>query len=81
VDPALVGGDGTAAPAAGGGGVCGRAAECCSAYLTEMGAAGTVDCSMYNGMAGVAEVGCQSAIDGWRSGLQAMGRTVPAACQ
>lgn len=70
-----------AAPAAGGGGTCGRAAECCSAYLSAMGAAGTVDCTMYQNMPAAAEGGCQSAIDGWRSGLQALGREVPAACQ
>lgn len=75
----------TAAGAAGsgglatGGGTCARAVDCCSAYMaTVPGAAGSVDCNMY---ANSIEIGCQSAIDGYRSGLTAMGQAVPTACQ
>jgi hypothetical protein len=75
--PVTTGGGG-AAPAAGG--VCGRAVACCQAYMSAMpGAAGTVDCNIYS-QAGM-EAGCQSAIDGYRSGLSALGQAVPAACQ
>jgi len=83
-----------AAPAAGGGGVCERAANCCTAYIEAMVAlspamAGSLNaettCSGVRqaGAAGAAaEPGCQAAIDGWRQGLAAMpGATVPAACQ
>lgn len=71
------------APAAGGGGVCQRATDCCNAYVQAMGAAAAgTNCSLYGTMGGgPAEAGCQSAIDGFRSGLTAMGQTVPAACQ
>lgn len=69
------------APAAGGGGVCARTAECCAAYLQAMNVPGTVDCNMYANMPAVAETGCQSAIDAWRAGLQAANIAVPSACQ
>ena len=75
-------GPGVAEPTTGGGGgsVCANAVACCQAYMAQMpGAAGTVDCNIYNA-AGM-EAGCQSAIDGYRSGLSAMGQAVPAACQ
>lgn len=79
------GGDTAGETGGGGGGVCDRAADCCTAYVEEMGAAAagvSSTCGNYRSMAGgPAEAGCQSAIDGWRSGLEAMGRTVPAACQ
>lgn len=83
-----------AAPAAGGGGVCERAANCCTGYIEAMVAlspamAGSLNaettCAAVRqaGAAGAAaEPGCQAAIDGWRQGLAAMpGATVPAACQ
>ncbi len=84
-----------AAPAAGGGGgVCERAAACCTGYIEAMVAlspamAGSLNaettCSGVRqaGAAGAAaEPGCQAAIDGWRQGRAAMpGATVPAACQ
>lgn len=82
-----------AAPAAGGG-VCERAANCCTGYIEAMIAiqpamAGSLNaettCAAVRqaGAAGAAaEPGCQAAIDGWRQGLAAMpGATVPAACQ
>lgn len=73
------------APAAGGGGggVCARATECCQAYIAAMpAAAGGTNCTLYGTLAGgPGESGCQSAIDGFRSGLTALGQAVPAACQ
>jgi len=70
------------------GNVCARAAECCEAYIGEMGAAAAglsveSTCANYRNLASVAgsETGCQSAIDGYRSGLTAMNKTVPSACQ
>lgn len=79
------GGDTAAAPS---GNVCTRAAECCEQYISAMGAAAAglsveTTCAGYRNLASVAgsETGCQSAIDGYRSGLSALGHTVPAACQ
>jgi hypothetical protein len=97
-DPAVAVPTTPAAPAAGGGGVCGRATDCCNAYVDAIqnaqgnvaaqAMAGSIDqvrqqCGTYaslGAMAG-AEPGCQSAIDGYRTGLGAIGVTVPAACQ
>jgi len=84
-----------AAPAAaGGGGVCARAADCCTGYIEAMTALSPAMAGSLNaettcagvrqaGAAGAAaEPGCQAAIDGWRQGLAAMpGASVPAACQ
>ncbi|MCC6874995.1 MAG: hypothetical protein IT378_11875 [Sandaracinaceae bacterium] len=86
------GGGATAEPAAGGGGggggggVCGRAADCCRAYVQAMGgvaamAAVEASCGNYSNMPAGSDTGCQAAIDGWRSGLTAMSREVPSACQ
>ena len=62
-----------------GGATCERAVQCCQAYMSTVpGAAGTVDCNIY---ANSIEIGCQSAIDGYRAGIQALGQPVPAACQ
>ena len=69
------------AAAAGGGDLCARAADCCEAYVEAMGT-GSAD-QMCAGMrtAGVPESSCQTSIDGYRTGLQAMNKTVPSACQ
>ncbi len=70
----------------GGSALCSRAVECCEAYVTEMTAAGTPGldatstCAVLR-MAGVTDPACQSTIDGYRAGLQAMSRTVPTSCQ
>jgi hypothetical protein len=75
----------TAEPAAepSGGGVCARAQECCNAYHEAMGTAaqGGSACAAYANVPPSGEFGCQSAIDGFRSGLTALSREVPAACQ
>ncbi|MBN8616805.1 MAG: hypothetical protein J0L92_39845 [Deltaproteobacteria bacterium] len=88
----------TPTPAAGGGGVCGRASECCTAYcdaitnaqgnVTAQAMAGSIGqvraiCGTYASMGAQpgTEAGCQSAMDGYRTGLTAMGVDVPAACQ
>lgn len=98
-DPAVAVPTTPAAPAAGGGGVCGRATDCCNAYVDAItnaqgnvaaqAMAGSMEqvrqqCGTYatlGGMGPSAEPGCQSAIDGYRTGLGAIGVTVPAACQ
>ena len=80
---------GTAAPVdgpgggggGGGGSVCQRAVDCCNAYAaTPYGASVASSCPSYN-TAGMPDAACQSAIDGFRSGLTATGQTVPPACQ
>lgn len=79
-EPAAAG-DGT--EAAGGGDLCARAAECCEAFI-----AGTPGMTAEQACAGVraaagtpaADATCQAAIDGWRTGLEASQREVPASC-
>lgn len=81
-----------AEPAAAGGSVCDRAQRCCEAYVTEMNAAmPTGNLSAATSCAGVAaaratpgagaDAACQATIDGFRTGLTGMQRTVPADCQ
>lgn len=74
----------TAVPPTGGGGggsVCQRAVDCCNAYAaTPLGASVASSCANY-GTPGMPDMGCQSAIDGFRAGLQATGQAVPPACQ
>lgn len=73
--------DPSADPAAGGS-ACSRVAACCRAYVAEMGAAVPAStCDAYNDTSMIPETTCQSTIDGYRSGLQALGRNVPAECQ
>jgi hypothetical protein len=69
-------------PAGGGGGsVCQRAVDCCNAYAaTPLGASVASTCANY-ATPGMPDMGCQSAIDGFRAGLQATGQAVPPACQ
>lgn len=72
----------------GGGGVCGKAADCCAAYIEAMGGAAAgmnpdqvcagVRQAGASGAAG--EPGCTAAINGWKQGLQAMNKPIPAAC-
>ena len=69
----------------GGGSVCSRAADCCTAYVEAMGGAGA-GMNAEQTCAGVRTPGvpdstCQSTIDGYRTSLTALGRTVPASCQ
>ena len=70
-----------AANGAANGSVCTRAQECCTAYVNEVGGM-TADqaCAGIN-TPGVLDTVCQTSIDGWRQGLEAMGGTVPASCQ
>ena len=81
-----------AEPAAAGGSVCDRAQRCCEAYVTEMNAAmPTGNLTAATSCAGVAaaratpgagaDAACQATIDGFRTGLTGMQRTVPADCQ
>ena len=65
---------------------CERAAECCHAYVREMGggpAMQAVDesCENYRRMPPEAEAGCEAALGAWRQGLTAMGREVPVECR
>ncbi len=81
-----------AQPAAGGGGsVCERAQTCCEAYVQEMNAmnpaGGMTAEQTCAGIAAARQMGgptadttCQSTIDGFRTGLTAAQRTVPASC-
>lgn len=67
--------------AAAAGGVCMRAARCCRAYMETMGTPANASiCSNYENMPIAGESGCQSAITGWRTGLNALRRAVPADC-
>lgn len=77
------GGGGTATPTeTGGGGACDRIADCCAGYVEQMGAAAQASvCDNYNNVENMQDSMCQSAIDGWRAGLQAMSKTVPDACR
>jgi hypothetical protein len=81
-----------AAAPSGGDGVCGKAADCCTAYIAAMAdtpagqavaAQGDAACQGVRqaGQAGSAgEPACTQAIAGWRQGLTAMNIAVPAAC-
>lgn len=75
-----------APPAAPAAGVCGRAVECCRAYVAAMGPAGAAAAASCDAMqqtatmGAAAEPGCSAAIDGWRQGLTAMNIAVPASC-
>ena len=65
----------------GGGGSCSRIAACCRAYIDAMG--GTVPastCDAYNNVAGMQDSLCDQTMAGYRMGLQAMNKTVPADC-
>jgi len=78
VEEAFGGGGGTAAA---GGGACDRIADCCAGYVEQMGAGAQASiCDNYNNVENMQDSMCQSAIDGWRAGLQAMNKTVPSAC-
>jgi hypothetical protein len=71
--------DPNAPPPAGGVTACSRVAACCRAFVTEMGQEAST-CDAYNDTSMIPEANCQSTIDGYRSGLQALGRTIPADC-
>ncbi|MBX3271486.1 MAG: hypothetical protein KF729_14570 [Sandaracinaceae bacterium] len=65
----------------GGGGSCSRIAACCRAYIDAMG--GTVPtstCDAYNNVVGMQDSLCDQTMAGYRAGLQAMNKTVPADC-
>ncbi len=73
------------APAAAGD-LCGRARDCCRAYVAALGPAGAgaeAACTALDQQQGVPgmDTACQAQIDGWRTGLSAMQHEVPAACQ
>ncbi len=78
-----------AAPGAGGGGgVCGRAADCCVAYIEAMGGAAAgmnadqvcASVRQAGASGAAAEPGCTAAVNGWKQGLTAMNKPIPAAC-
>lgn len=73
----------TAEPAGGGGGggSCSRIADCCRAYVSAMGASVPAStCDAYNNVAGMQDSVCDQSMAGYRSGLTAMQKEVPAAC-
>ncbi|MBX3275992.1 MAG: hypothetical protein KF729_37415, partial [Sandaracinaceae bacterium] len=70
-----------AAGGGGGGGACSRIAGCCRGYIDAMG--GTVPastCDAYNNVVGMQDSLCEQTIAGYRSGLSAMNKTIPADC-
>jgi len=77
---------GDAADNGGGSDLCSRASDCCEAYvnaITEQGTPGMdvqSTCAAVR-MAGAADATCQSAIDGYRQSLQAIGHDIPTSCQ
>ncbi|MBX3269551.1 MAG: hypothetical protein KF729_04790 [Sandaracinaceae bacterium] len=82
------GGGGTAEPAAGGGGgggggggSCSRIAECCRAYIEAMGGSVPANtCDAYNNISHLTDDVCDQTMAGYRTGLSAMQKAVPAAC-
>ena len=69
------------AAAGGGGGACSRVADCCRAYVGEMGGSVPAStCDAYNNVTGMQDSLCEQTIAGYRGGLTAMSKTVPAAC-
>ena len=81
VEPAVAPAAPAAPAAAAGGSVCQRAVDCCNAYAqTPYGASVASSCASY-ATPGMPDVGCQSAIDGFRAGLTATNQAVPPACQ
>lgn len=70
----------------GSGDACTRAAECCEAYIETMGAAAAgmsveSTCAGYRSIGAAGAEGCQQAIDGYRSTLTAMSKSIPNACK
>jgi hypothetical protein len=73
--------------AAAGGSACERAQSCCTAYVEIMAEASpapmnaeTVCASVQNATGPTADTICQTQIDSWRQGLEAMNREVPESC-
>lgn len=65
----------------GGGGACSRIAACCRAYVGAMGASVPAStCDAYNNVAGMQDSMCEQTMAGYRTGLQAMQKAVPADC-
>ena len=70
-----------AEPSGGGGGACSRISGCCRAYIAAMGASVPAStCDAYDNVVGMQDSVCESAIAGYRSGLQAMQKAVPSEC-
>jgi len=68
--------------------VCGRAAACCEAYVNALsentpGLSVEQTCASVQNLQNTpgSDTACQSAIDGWRQGLEAAQMDVPGACQ
>lgn len=86
-----VAGEGTAEgteQAAGGDGVCGRAATCCEAYVNALsanqpGLSVEQTCASVRSLQNApgSDTACQNAISGWRQGLEAAQVDVPGPCQ
>jgi len=71
----------TPAAGGGGGGACSRIADCCRAYVAAMGASVFVSiCDAYSSVQGMQDSLCEQTMAGYRTGLTAMQKAVPAAC-
>ncbi|MGE0787875.1 MAG: hypothetical protein AB7S26_19530 [Sandaracinaceae bacterium] len=65
----------------GGGGACSRIAACCRAYVEAMGGSVPANtCDAYNQVQGMPETSCEQTIAGYRTGLSAMQKAIPADC-
>lgn len=65
----------------GGGGACSRVQACCRAYVQAMGATVPANtCDAYSNVANMPDSLCESTISGYRSGLAAMQKAIPADC-
>jgi collagen type III alpha len=73
--------EGESGDGAGGGGPCSRIADCCRAYVDAMGGSVPANtCDAYDNVVGLQDATCEQTMAGYRSGLQAMNKAVPAAC-
>ena len=63
------------------GGACSRMAACCRAYVSAMGGSvPTSTCDAYNDVSNIPDSVCTQTMAGYRSGLSAMQKAIPADC-
>ncbi len=80
-DPAPADPNAPAADPSAAGTACSRVEACCRAYIEAMGTgAPASSCDVYQNVAAMPETTCANTIAGYRSGLSALGRAIPAAC-
>lgn len=79
----IAGSDARVTAALGVGGVCGGAADCCSAYLTATGQAGrgpSLSCDAFR-LGAPGDEMCRASIESYRAGLATSGRPIPRVCE